>query len=308
VSHQVPNAMKPTFSTRPSFLGVANESPTADYVVAGIPFDIGTSHRAGARFGPMAIRAISRMLVDGANTGNWQNPQKLDIADIGDFDIALGDTEKSLALIEAQAAKIGHLIALGGDHAIALPLLRAASKRHGGPLGLVHFDAHVDTWPDTFGQAYGHGSCFYHAINEGIVDPTRMIQIGIRSPLGRDVYDWTIGKGVRIISAEEAHEMGPAHVAEAIIERTGKGKSYLTFDIDGIDPSQAPGTGTPEIGGLTTLEVRAILMRLAPVDFIGMDIVEVSPPYDVAEITALAGATVAWLYLSLQAQKRGIGP
>ena len=299
--------MKPTFSTRPTFLGVANESPTADYVVAGIPFDIGTSHRAGARFGPMAIRAISRMLVDGANTQNWQNPQRLDIADIGDFDLALGDTKKSLALIEAQAAKIGHLIALGGDHAIALPLLRAAAKRHGGPLGLVHFDAHVDTWPDTFGQVYGHGSCFYHAINEGIVDPTRMIQIGIRSPLGRDVYDWTVGKGVKIITAEEAHEMGPAHVAEAIIEQTGKGKSYLTFDIDGIDPSQAPGTGTPEIGGLTTLEVRAILMRLAPVNFIGMDIVEVSPPYDVAEITALAGATVAWLYLSLQAQKRGVG-
>ena len=299
--------MKPTFSTRPSFLGVANESPTADYVVAGVPFDIGTTHRAGARFGPMAIRAISRMLVDGANTQNWQNPQRLDIADIGDFDIALGDTDKSMKLIEEQAAKIGHLIALGGDHAIALPLLRAAAKRHGGPLGLVHFDAHVDTWPDSFGQVYGHGSCFYHAINEGIVDPTRMIQIGIRSPLARDVYDWTVGKGVRIISAEEAHEMGPAHVAEAIIEQTGKGKSYLTFDIDGIDPSQAPGTGTPEIGGLTTLEVRAILMRLAPVNFIGMDIVEVSPPYDVAEITALAGATVAWLYLSLQAQKRGVG-
>ncbi|QEX24714.1 agmatinase [Hypericibacter adhaerens] len=300
--------MKPTFSTRPSFLGVANESPTADYVVAGIPFDIGTTHRAGSRFGPMAIRAISRMLVDGANPQNWHNPQKLDLADVGDFDIALGDTEKSMALIEQQAAKIGHLITLGGDHSIALPLLRAASKRHGGPLGLVHFDAHVDTWPDSFGQPYGHGSCFYHAINEGIVDPARMIQIGIRSPLGRDVYDWTVGKGVRIISAEEAHEMGPAHVAEAILERTGKGKSYLTFDIDCIDPSQAPGTGTPEIGGLTTLEVRAILMRLAPVDFVGMDIVEVAPPYDVAEITALAGATVAWLYLSLQAQKRGIGP
>ncbi|WP_225308967.1 agmatinase [Hypericibacter adhaerens] len=306
--HRVPNAMKPTFSTRPSFLGVANESPTADYVVAGIPFDIGTTHRAGSRFGPMAIRAISRMLVDGANPQNWHNPQKLDLADVGDFDIALGDTEKSMALIEQQAAKIGHLITLGGDHSIALPLLRAASKRHGGPLGLVHFDAHVDTWPDSFGQPYGHGSCFYHAINEGIVDPARMIQIGIRSPLGRDVYDWTVGKGVRIISAEEAHEMGPAHVAEAILERTGKGKSYLTFDIDCIDPSQAPGTGTPEIGGLTTLEVRAILMRLAPVDFVGMDIVEVAPPYDVAEITALAGATVAWLYLSLQAQKRGIGP
>src|SRR5258705_720611 len=294
--------MKPTFSTRPSFLGVANESPTADYVVAGIPFDIGTTHRAGARFGPMAIRAISRMLVDGANTQNWQNPQKLDIADIGDFDIALGDTDRSMALIEEQAARIGHLIALGGDHAIALPLLRAASKRHGGPLGLVHFDAHVDTWPDSFGQPYGHGSCFYHAINEGLVDPKRMIQIGIRSPLGRDVYDWTVEKGVTIITAEEAHEMGPAKVAEAIIAKTAGQKSYLTFDIDAIDPSQSPGTGTPEIGGLTTLEVRAIMMRLAPGNFIGMGIVEASPPYDVAEITGLAGATGARLYPSLPAQ------
>ena len=212
---------------------------------------------------------------------------------------------KSLELIEAQAAKIGHLIALGGDHTIALPLLRAAAKKHGA-LGLVHFDAHVDTWPESFGQIYGHGSCFYHAIEEGHVDPKRMIQVGIRSPLGRDIYDWTIGKGVTILSAQQVHEMGPEAVARAITEKVGGGKSYLSFDIDALDPSQAPGTGTPEIGGLMTWQSQAILNRLGAVNFIGMDIVEVAPPYDVAEITALAGATVAWQYLSLQAAKRGL--
>ena len=297
--------VKATYSTRPSFLGVSNESPTAAFVVAGVPYDIGTTHRSGTRFGPMAIRAISRMLVDGHNPLNWTLPNDLDISDIGDFDIALGDTLKSLALIEAQASEIGHLIALGGDHTIALPLLRAAAKKHGS-LGLVHFDAHVDTWPESFGQVYGHGSCFYHAIEEGHVDPKRMIQVGIRSPLGRDIYDWTIGKGVTILSAQQVHEMGPEAVARAIIEKTGGGKTYLSFDIDALDPSQAPGTGTPEVGGLMTWQSQAILNRLGPIDFIGMDIVEVAPPYDVAEITALAGATVAWQYLSLQAAKRGL--
>ncbi len=297
--------VKATYSTRPSFLGVANESPAADYVVAGVPYDIGTTHRSGTRFGPMAIRAISRMLIDGHNPLNWTLPNDLDVADIGDFEIALGDTLKSLELIEAQAAKIGHLIALGGDHTIALPLLRAAAKKH-GQLGLVHFDAHVDTWPESFGQIYGHGSCFYHAIQEGHVDPKRMIQVGIRSPLGRDIYDWTIGKGVTILSAQQVHEMGPEAVARAITEKVGGGKSYLSFDIDALDPSQAPGTGTPEIGGLMTWQSQAILNRLGAVNFIGMDIVEVAPPYDVAEITALAGATVAWQYLSLQAARRGL--
>jgi len=294
-----------TYSTRPSFLGVANQSPTADYVVAGVPYDIGTTHRSGTRFGPMAIRAISRMLIDGHNPLNWTLPNDLDVADIGDFEIALGDTMKSLALIEAQASKIGHLIALGGDHTIALPLLRAHAKKH-GPLGLIHFDAHVDTWPDSFGQVYGHGSCFYHAIEEGHVDPKRMIQVGIRSPLGRDIYDWTIGKGVTILTAQDVYEKGVEATARAILDKVGTGKTYLSFDIDALDPSQAPGTGTPEVGGLMTWQSQAILNRLQPVNFIGMDIVEVSPPYDVAEITALAGATVAWQYLSLQAAKRGL--
>jgi agmatinase len=283
--------VKATYSTRPSFLGVANESPAADYVVAGVPYDIGTTHRSGTRFGPMAIRAISRMLIDGHNPLNWTLPNDLDVADIGDFEIALGDTLKSLELIEAQAAKIGHLIALGGDHTIALPLLRAAAKKH-GQLGLVHFDAHVDTWPESFGQIYGHGSCFYHAIQEGHVDPKRMIQVGIRSPLGRDIYDWTIGKGVTILSAQQVHEMGPEAVARAITEKVGGGKSYLSFDIDALDPSQAPGTGTPEIGGLTTIQGMEIIRGCRGLDIVGADLVEVAPPYDPSGNTALVAANL----------------
>jgi agmatinase len=290
----------PTYSTRPSFLGTANEDRNAAIVCAGVPFDIGTSHRAGTRFGPMAIRAISRMLVDGVNPLNWRSPSAQPFSDIGDFEIALGDTLESLKLIEAQAATCKHLMALGGDHSITLPLLRAVARKQ-GPVGLIHFDAHVDTWPETFGQKYGHGSVFYNAIEEGIVDPARMIQIGIRSPVGRDVWDWTIGKGVRILTAQDVHAQGPEAVVAAIKAKVGKGKTYLSFDIDALDPSQAPGTGTPEVAGLWTWQEKAILDRLAGIDFIGMDVVEVSPSYDVAEITALAAATIAWQYLSLTA-------
>jgi agmatinase len=165
-----------------SFLGTARRDPASRYCVAGIPFDIGTTNRSGARFGPSAIRAASRMLVDGAHPQYWVDPGSIEVADIGDFATALGDIPASIALIEAQAHKIEHLIAFGGDHSVTLPLLRALANRHGPP-ALLHFDAHVDTWPDSFGQAFGHGSVFYHAIEEGLVQPRRMIQVGIRSPM-----------------------------------------------------------------------------------------------------------------------------
>jgi agmatinase len=282
---------------RPSFLGVERTDRAAAICVAGIPFDLGTSNRPGARFGPGAIRQASRMLVDGEHPANWRDPAAQDLADIGDFHIAHGDIAGSLAQIEAQAAPLRHLVALGGDHTITLALLRALARR-AGPLALVHFDAHVDTWPDSFGLAWGHGSPFYHAIEEGVVDPCHMVQIGIRSPLHREVYDWTRGKGVTIVTAEDVHESGPAAVAERIREVVGDASAYLTFDIDALDPAFAPGTGTPEVGGLATWQARAILRRLSGLDFAGMDVIEVSPPYDVAEITALAAATIAWDYLA----------
>jgi agmatinase len=286
----------PTFAVRPTFLGVERSAADAALCVAGIPYDLGVSNRPGARFGPAAIRQASRMLVDGEHPANWHDPAR-NLADIGDFRIAHGDILGSLAQIETQAAPLNHLVALGGDHTITLALLRALARRT-GPLALVHFDAHVDTWPESFGLAWGHGSPFYHGIEEGLVDPCRMIQIGIRSPLHRDVHDWTRGKGVTIVTAEEVHEAGPAAVAEQICQIVGDVRAYLTFDVDALDPAFAPGTGTPEIGGLATWQVRAIMRRLAALDFAGMDVVEVSPPYDVAEITALAAATVAWDYIA----------
>jgi agmatinase len=288
----------PTYAIPPTFLGIERRDPASRYCVAGIPYDIGTTNRSGARFGPAAIRAASRMLVDGTHPQFWNEPATMDLADIGDFATALGDIPASMALIEAQAQRVGHLVAFGGDHGVTLPLLRAVAHRHGPP-ALVHFDAHVDTWPDSFGQPLGHGSVFYRAIEEGLVQPHRMIQIGIRSPMSREVHDWTLGHGVTIIPALEAHEIGPAAVAARIEATIGDVPVYLSFDIDVLDPAFAPGTGTPEIGGLATWQAQAVLRRLGRLRFIGMDVVEVAPAYDVAEITALAGATMAWEYLCL---------
>ena len=292
----------PTFAIPPTFLGISRTDPTAAICIAGIPYDLGTSNRPGARFGPAAIRQASRMLVDGDHPANGVDPAKLDLADIGDFRLAHGDILASLAKIEAQAALIKHLAALGGDHTVTLGLLRALAKRR-GPVGLVHFDAHVDTWPDSFGLIWGHGSPFYHAIEEGLIDPHRTVQIGIRSPMSREVQDWTVGKGVTILFAEDVHESGPAATAERIRAVIGDMSAYLTFDVDALDPAFAPGTGTPEVGGLATWQVRAILRRLAGLDFVGMDVVEVSPPYDTAEITALAAATIVWDYIALLAPR-----
>ncbi len=291
----------PTFALPPGFLGLESRDRNASIVIAGVPLDIGTSNRAGARFGPRAIRGASRMLADGDHPTAWINPAKMNLADIGDFTIALGDIPQSLKLIEEQAAGLDHLVALGGEHGITLPLLRALAKRKGpkGPLALIQFDAHVDTWPENFGQVYSHGAVFYHAIEEGLIDPHRMIQIGVRSPMQREVYDWTVNQGITILSAQDVHEQGPQAVAERIRAVVGEAPCYLTFDVDALDPAFAPGTGTPEIGGLASWQAQAIIRRLSGLRFAGMDVVEVTPAYDVAEITALAGASMAYEYLAL---------
>ena len=294
-------AMTPTFALGPRFMGIARGDATARFCIAGLPIDLGTTNRAGARDGPVAIRAASRMLRDGVHPASWRDPLALDLSDIGTFEIALGDIAASFARIEAQAARIAHLIALGGDHGATLPLLRALRHRVGRPLALVHFDAHVDTWPDSFGQALGHGSVFFRAIEEDLVDPGRMIQIGIRSPVDRPTWDWTVGRGVTILDAQRVHEAGPAAVAAEIRRVVGDAPAYLSFDIDALDPAFAPGTGTPEIGGLATWQAQAILRALGGLDFVGMDVMEVAPAYDHAEITALAAATIVWEYLSLLA-------
>jgi agmatinase len=296
----------PTFATPSSFLGTSRNDRQAPVTVAGIPLDIGTTNRTGSRFGPHAIRHASRMLMDGAHPVAWAEPSALPLADIGDFAISLGDIPKSLALIEQQAEGLTHLVALGGEHGITLPLLRALHQKT-GRLALVHFDAHVDTWPESFGQEFGHGSPFWHAIREGLIDPARMVQIGIRSPVQRDVWDWTVGQGVTILSAQDVHEMGPAATAARILGVVGGAPAYLTFDVDALDPAFAPGTGTPEIGGLATWQAQAILRRLGTLRFAGMDVVEVAPAYDHAEITALAAASVVWEYLALDSVRQSLG-
>jgi agmatinase len=293
----------PTYAIPPTFLGVERAAEGARFVVAGVPTDLAVSNRAGTRDGPHAIRRASRMLVDGAHPVAWVEPAAMSLADIGNFALPLGDIPGTLAAIEAQAAACAHLIALGGDHGITLPLLRALRKRLGAPLGLLHFDAHCDTWPGGFGQDYGHGNPFFHAINEGLVDPRRMVSVGLRSPVQREVHDWTVGQGVAWLDAQSAIEDGPRATAERVRAVLGAGPCYLSFDVDACDPAHCPGTGTPEPGGLTTAFCQGVLRRLGGLSFVGMDVVEVSPAFDVSEITALWAATVAWEYLAVLAPR-----
>ena len=292
-----------TFAAPHAFLGARAGDRAAAVCVAGIPLDIGTTNRAGARDGPRAIRAAARMLTDGRHPVTGLNPAGLDLSDLGEFEIALGDIPESLARIEDQAAGLAHLLAFGGEHGVTLALLRALVKRIGQPVGLVHVDAHLDTSEDNFGQRFAHGSVFWHAISEGLIAPKRMIQLGIRAPAWPEMFDWTRGQGVTILSAQEVHESTPAAVAAQVRAVVGDGPAYLSFDIDGLDPAFAPGTGTPEIGGLATWQAQGILRRLGGIDFRGADVVEVAPAYDVGEITALAAATIGWEYLSLLAAR-----
>ena len=292
-----------TFAAPHAFLGARLHDRGAAFCVAGVPMDIGTTNRAGSRDGPRAIRAAARMLTDGRHPDSGVDPTALDLSDLGEFEIALGDIPGSLARIEEQAAGLAHLLAFGGEHGVTLALLRALVKRIGTPVGLVHIDAHLDTSEDNFGQRFAHGSVFWHAITEGLIAPRRMIQVGIRAPAWPEMYEWTRGQGVTIVPAQDVHESTPAAVAAQIRAVVGDGPAYLSFDIDGLDPAFAPGTGTPEIGGLATWQAQGILRRLAGIDFRGADVVEVAPAYDVAEITALAAATIGWEYLCLMAPR-----
>lgn len=301
---QSPNRPLPTFSARETFFGT-DKTGNAEISIAGVPMDIATTNRAGARDGPAAVRRASRM-TGGTYPDLWPDLYSLDFADVGNFSLMMGKLEESLALIEEQALEHEHLISVGGDHLVTLPLLRAAAKKHGAPLGLVHFDAHVDTWDENYSVPVTHGTNFRIAINEGLIDPKRMIQVGIRCRVEPEVWQWTLDQGVTIITAEEVHMGNPANVAARIHDVVGgEDKTYLTFDIDCLDPSCAPGTGTPETGGLLAWQARSILTRLGGIKFIGMDVVEVAPAYDVGEITALNGASVMAFYMGLLAEAKG---
>jgi agmatinase len=298
---------EPTYSGALSFLRrrYTRDLAGVDVAVTGIPLDTATTSRPGARYGPRGIRLMSSQIAWARPYGCDFDPlEKLAVVDYGDCVWDHGRPAEIPAAIEAHADTIistgAAMLSMGGDHFVSYPLLKAHAKRH-GPLSLVHFDAHSDTWNDADGAGrVDHGTMFYHAAREGIVDPKRSVQIGLRTH-NDDLM------GFNVLDAPWVHEHGATAVATEARRIVGRNKAYLTFDIDCLDPSFAPGTGTPVAGGLSSAQAFAILKGLAGIDFVGMDIVEVAPPYDVADITALAAAHIAHEWLALYAVRPG-GP
>ncbi len=271
-----------------------------DIAVSGIPFDAATSYRPGARFGPAAVRAASTQLSELLAFPTGIDPfDKLAVIDYGDCTLDYGFPEKVVEQIEAHALEIlgagASMLTFGGDHFVTYPLLKAHAKHH-GPVALVHFDAHTDTWDDKDGRL-DHGTMFTRALKEGLIDPESSIQIGIRTHNENT-------RGIQILDAPWVHEHSAQTAIEQIVERVGDKPAYLTFDIDCLDPAFAPGTGTPVVGGLSSAQALAILRGLGDLNFIGADVVEVAPAYDHADITAIAAATIAQEYLVLMAEKK----
>ncbi len=275
------------------------------FAVCGVPYDGVVTNRPGARFGPQAIRAASLMLCDGIHPVFDVSP----LEHLGDaLDMRLPNASPLPEVrrhIERQAAELmarHHCVFLGGDHSVTLSLLRAARARHGGePLGLVHFDAHCDTWTDHFGEPSGHGTWTHEAIQEGLVSPAHTVQIGIRSSGERGAREYVTDRGGEVFTARSLRGLDGASLApvlQSIRARMGGRPVYLTLDIDVLDPAFAPGTGTPEPGGLTSSQVLTFLEELADLNWIGMDCVEVAPAYDHAELTTNAAACFVWTYLS----------
>lgn len=286
----------------------APELQDQPFAVVGIPFDGAVSNRPGARFGPQAIRSASLMLCDGIHPFFNVSP----LGFLGDAnDIVLPNASSLMAVraqIQNQAAALmarHHCVFLGGDHSVTLALLRAARAQF-GELALVHLDAHCDTWPDHFGEPSGHGTWTYEALQEGLVSPQHTVQIGLRSSGVRAAREYVSDQGGLIFTARDlrgCEGVALGSVVEQIRQRIGQRLCYLTLDIDCLDPAYAPGTGTPEPGGLTSSQVMTLLEELADLNMVGMDCVEVAPAYDHAEITSMAGATLVWTYLCGQVAK-----
>lgn len=279
------------------------------FAVVGVPFDGAVTHRPGARFGPQAIRAASLMLCDGIHPHFNVTPLG-HLGDGGDMRLPNASPLADVRVqIEAQAAALmarHHCVFLGGDHSVTLALLRAASALH-GPLALIHFDAHCDTWTDHFGEPSGHGTWTYEALQEGLASAEHTVQIGLRSSGERAAREYVQDQGGLIFTARSLRGLdgaGLQPVWAQIKQRLGNRPCYLTLDIDCLDPAFAPGTGTPEPGGMTSSQVLTLLEELSTLNLIGMDCVEVAPAYDHAELTSSAAATLVWTYLCGQLAKR----
>jgi agmatinase len=272
----------------------------ADAVVWGIPFDAAVTNRPGARFGPQAIRRASAIMDCDPQYPFHIDPfDQLAVVDYGDCLLDSGNHQKTPGTIEREAKRLlasgAFLLTLGGDHFVTWPLLKAHAALH-GPLALVQFDAHQDTWADD-GKRIDHGSFVARAVKEGIIDPDRSIQIGIRTHAPESY-------GIKILYGHEVEEMRASDIVYAIVDRTAGQKTYITFDIDCLDPAYAPGTGTPVAGGPSSAKMLSVLRQLTQVDMVGADIVEVAPAYDHADITAIAGSAVAMHYLGLLAERK----
>ncbi len=301
----------PRFAGASSFARLPEIDRVTDYDVAvlGVPFDSGTSYRPGARFGPMAVRQASRHLRPGHHVELDCAPfSAIQVADAGDVPVTPFSIDDAMAQIAGHAGDLIRgdktVIAIGGDHTVALPMLRSIVREH-GPVALVHFDAHLDTWDTYFDAPTTHGTIFRRAFEENLLVEDHSIHVGIRGPI-YDSSDLDDDKrfGFRTIRASDIDDLGARGAIDAITERVEDLPVYLSLDIDVLDPSFAPGTGTPEVGGLTNRELLRILRGLTKLHLVGADVVEVAPAYDHAEVTALAAATVIFDLITLMARQR----
>jgi agmatinase len=300
---QVPRwAGEATFARLPRL----GEVSRADVAILGVPFDTGVSYRPGARFGPGHIRESSRLLRPYNPAAGVEPFGVQQVADAGDVAVNPFSIDEAITSIEGAARSllspagsgVGTLLTLGGDHTIALPLLRAVHAVH-GPVAVVHFDAHLDTWDTYFGAAYTHGTPFRRASEEGILDQTGCLHVGIRGPLySADDLPSDQALGFQVLPATDMENQGTLGMADAIARRVGDRPVYVSVDIDVLDPAFAPGTGTPEAGGLSSRELLAILRSLASLNLVGADIVEVAPAYDHAQVTGIAAAHVGYELLT----------
>ncbi|MES0361547.1 MAG: agmatinase [Anaerolineales bacterium] len=299
---QEPFSGIPTFMRQPA----SRDLEGVDVAVVGIPFDSGTSYRSGTRFGPRKIREAS-LLLWGFNAVLGVAPAKeLKMVDYGDIEVIPVDIRVTMESITNEIATIlAHKtlpISLGGDHSITLPLLRAHAAQY-GPLAVIHFDSHPDTWNSEFGDhPYSHGTPFRRALEEQLIDVEAYLQVGIRGPVS-DSSDLDEARelGAQIITINEAFELGVPAVIEKIHEIAGKRSVYVSLDIDSVDPAFAPGTGTPEVGGFTSYQMLQLVRGLRGLNLVGFDLVEVSPPYDHSDITAILAANLVFEFLSIKA-------
>ncbi|MBI3400864.1 MAG: agmatinase [Acidobacteria bacterium] len=308
MTHQPRESFKsPRFAQPATFMRLPHVTDPhgLDVAIVGVPFDGGTSYRPGARMGPREIRAQSSLIRSYNHFQKVAPFDRLNVADVGDIDAPPVSIEKCYDAVEAGIGAIAGAgarpLVVGGDHSISLPVLRALARRH-GPLAVVQFDAHIDTWDEYFGGKYFHGTPFRRAIEEGIVDGKRFIQVGIRGPMyGESDFDFHREHGITMIDVDQVKDRGIAALVEDI-RRVAAGPAYVTFDIDAVDPAFAPGTGTPEVGGLTSHEAQRLVRGLGGLKLVGADVVEVSPLYDgPGQITSVLAANLLFELLCAMA-------